>query len=167
MHYVNTNTGKRVSETDIRLAHPETSFPHPFEIPDGYAALTLTYPPAHNQGTHQAKEVDPVLADGVWKQAWEIVALSADEVLSKAKAARAAQVGEITVTTASGKVFDGNEDAQNRMSRALAAMDDADTLPWVLHDNTVAAVGKAEMREALRLAGAAMAAIWVAPYTQE
>ena len=60
-------------------------------------------------------------------------------------------------TTAAGKVFDGNEDAQNRMSRAVNAMEDADTLPWVLADNTIAQVSRAELREALKLAGAAMA----------
>jgi hypothetical protein len=90
----------------------------------------------------------------------------AEALLAKAKAQRISQVEAITVTTASGKEFDGNEDAQNRMSRALTAMEDSDQLPWVLHDNTVAMISKAEMLEALRLAGAAMAAIWVAPYTQ-
>lgn len=89
--------------------------------------------------------------------------LSPSEV---AKAARAAAVEAITVTTQSGKVFDGNEDAQRRMTSAITAMDDGDELPWVLHDNTVAMVTRTELREALRLAGSEMATIWIAPYTQ-
>lgn len=87
-----------------------------------------------------------------------------EQLRKAAKLARHGLVAAITVTAQSGRVFDGNEDAQNRMSRAITAMDDGDELPWVLSDNTVALVGKAEMREALRLSGAAMAAIWVAPY---
>jgi len=88
-----------------------------------------------------------------------------DELLAAAKAARADQIAAITVTTSGGNVFDGDERSQDRMSRALAAMDDADTLPWVLADNSVAVVGRSELREALRLAGAEMAAIWVGVYT--
>jgi hypothetical protein len=81
------------------------------------------------------------------------------------KSQRVAQVAAIVVTTESGKTFDGNEDAQNRMSRAVTAMENTDTIPWVLADNTVAMVTRSELREALRLAGAEMASIWVAPYT--
>ena len=88
----------------------------------------------------------------------------AADVLAAAKAARQVEVDAIIVTTASGRKFDGNEDAQNRMSRAVNAMDEADTLPWVLADNTIAEVTRAELREALKLAGAAMATIWVRPY---
>lgn len=90
----------------------------------------------------------------------------AEATLAKVKADRITLVNEITVTTTSGKTFDGNEDAQRRMTSAITAMDEADTIPWVLVDNSVAVVGRTELREALRLAGAAMAAIWVAPYTQ-
>lgn len=89
---------------------------------------------------------------------------SAPELLAKAKAARAAAIAAITVTTSNGNTFDGDEKSQDRMTRALAGMDEADTLPWVLADNTVAVVGRAELREALRLAGAEMAAIWVGVY---
>lgn len=87
-------------------------------------------------------------------------------LLAAAKAQRQTLVDAITVTTASGKVFDGNEEAQRRMTSAITAMDDGDELPWVLHDNTVAVVTRAELREALRLAGSEMAAIWIAPYQQ-
>jgi succinate dehydrogenase flavin-adding protein (antitoxin of CptAB toxin-antitoxin module) len=81
------------------------------------------------------------------------------------KRARASLVDAITVTTAAGNEFDGNEEAQRRMTSAITAMTDTDLLPWVLHNNTVAMVNKAELTEALRLAGMQMASIWITPYT--
>ena len=80
------------------------------------------------------------------------------------KAVRQNEVANITVTTTAGNTFDGNEDAQNRMSRAVTAMSDTDTITWVLADNTVSTVSRGELREALRLAGEAMSSIWVRPY---
>lgn len=84
--------------------------------------------------------------------------------LTKAKQERAQAVNEIIVTTQAGNAFDGHEDAQNRIARALLGLGDADTLPWVLADNTIVQVTKAELQEALRLSGAAMAELWVKPY---
>lgn len=174
--YLNTQTLERATERDIRAAFPNTSFPVPFVAPEGYAVLFASPQPVHDPITQAVRETTPVLTDkGHWEQAWEVVALDAEQVaanqaakaaadLAAAKAARATAVDAITVTTQSGKVFDGNEDAQRRMTSAVTAMDDTDAIPWVLHDNTVAVVGKTELREALRLSGAAMAAIWVAPY---
>jgi len=88
----------------------------------------------------------------------------AEVLIEQAKAARAAEVDAIVVTTASGKTFDGDEKSQDRMSRAINAMDDSDTTLWVLADNTPTYVTRAELREALRLAGEAQTEIWVRPY---
>ena len=85
-------------------------------------------------------------------------------MLAKAKQLRKEAVSAITVTTASGKEFDGDEDSQNRMSRAISAMGDGDETQWVLADNSVVTATKAELKEALRLAGAAMTTIWMQPY---
>jgi hypothetical protein len=131
--------------------------------------------PAFDSITQAVKEVDPAPVDGLWTQQWEVIDLDAEAIaanqatkaaadLAAAKAARQGLVDAITVTTASGKVFDGNEVAQRRMTSAITGMDDGEELPWVLHDSTVAVVTRAELREALRLAGADMASIWVAPY---
>jgi len=87
--------------------------------------------------------------------------------LNRAKTDRARLVDEITVTTTSGNVFDGNELAQNRMARALLGMNETDTMSWVLADNSIVAVTQAELKEALRLSGEAMAALWVKPYIPE
>lgn len=87
-----------------------------------------------------------------------------EELLLEAKAERQRQVDAIQVTTSSGKTFDGDELSQGRMSRAAVVMGEEDTLPWVLADNSIAVVTKAELVEALRIAGAVMAQIWVGIY---
>lgn len=87
----------------------------------------------------------------------------AEIALREAKTARQAEVDVITVEV-NGKLFDGNEEAQTRMSRAVVAMSDTDETLWVLADNTPAIVTRAELQTALRLAGEAQTAIWVRPY---
>ena len=82
------------------------------------------------------------------------------------KAQRDAAVAAIQVTTAAGNTFDGDETSQDRMTRAVVALGAAPadtTVNWVLADNRVLYATKAELTEALMLAGAAQAAIWVIP----
>lgn len=81
----------------------------------------------------------------------------------EAKAARAIAVGNIKVTTAAGNTFDGDETSQTRMSRAILVLSTgaAASVPWVLADNTVIQADIAELTEALALAGAAQARLWV------
>ncbi|WP_110693280.1 DUF4376 domain-containing protein [Salinicola halophyticus] len=76
-------------------------------------------------------------------------------------AERAAKVSRIKVTTESGNVFDGDETSQNRMARFVAMAEDGDTIRWVLADNSVIQATKAELKEALTLAGQAQAQLWV------
>lgn len=81
-----------------------------------------------------------------------------------AKAARAATVERIRVTTTAAHEFDGDEVSQGRMARAILGLDTAGpgaTIPWVLADNSVINATAAELREALILAGQAQAAVWV------
>lgn len=84
--------------------------------------------------------------------------------IQEGKALRQAEVDTIVVTTTSGKAFDGDEQSQDRMSRAINALNPTETTTWVLSDNTPALVSREELQEALRLAGAAQTAIWVKPY---
>ncbi|MFD2404917.1 hypothetical protein ACFSVK_02580 [Azorhizophilus paspali] len=80
------------------------------------------------------------------------------------KAQRASSVAQITVTTAAGNSFDGDEISQGRMARAiigLQAAGDGATLRWVLADNSVIQATAAELTEALTLAGRAQAELWV------
>jgi hypothetical protein len=88
-----------------------------------------------------------------------------EQLREEAKAARAAAVGAITVTTAAGNTFDGDEVAQTRMARAVLVLSTGAALsvPWVLADNTVIQADAVELTEALALAGAAQAALWVLP----
>lgn len=80
-----------------------------------------------------------------------------------AKSQRQAAVEKIIVTTAAGHRFDGDETSQNRMARAIVALQATGTtsVMWVLADNTAIDASAAELSEALALAGAAQAAIWV------
>ena len=77
----------------------------------------------------------------------------------KFKANRSDAVEAIVVTVGE-KQFDGDEQSQTRMARVLVGMLDDETIPWVLADNTVMQATRAELTEALRLAGAAQAALW-------
>lgn len=90
--------------------------------------------------------------------------VEAQEVIrAAAKEARASAVAAIKVTTSTGKVFDGDETSQTRMSRAVVGMQavGATTINWVLADNTPVQVTADELAEALVLAGQAQANIWV------
>ena len=95
----------------------------------------------------------------------EIAAQEAAEALrlrEEAKQARQAAVDSITVTV-NGKVFDGDETSQTRMGRVILGMQATgqETIPWVLADNSVTQATQAELTEALCLAGARQAELWV------
>lgn len=87
--------------------------------------------------------------------------------LEEAKRVRAAKVEAITIEV-DGMVFDGNEPAQSRMTRAIAAAETAGMTEtvWVLADNTVATVTKAQLQQALAKAMLAMAEVWTEPYVE-
>ena len=65
--------------------------------------------------------------------------------------------------TLNGKVFDGDEVAQGRIARAVAAAESAGitTYQWKLADNSVAEVSLSELKQALALAFQAQSALWV------
>lgn len=117
-------------------------------------------------------QVDGVL--GVYLQAdWET--LRDEEILKRsiaareaAKRKRAEAVANIKVTTAAGNTFDGDEESQGRMSRAILGLlsnqteaSGVATIPWVLADNTVIQADAAELTEAMTLAGLEQARLWV------
>ncbi len=84
----------------------------------------------------------------------------------EAKEVRAVNVARIRVTVTSGREYDGDETSQNRMARAILGLSAAapgTTITWTLADNSTAAVGVAELTEALMLAGATQAAMWGLP----
>jgi hypothetical protein len=89
--------------------------------------------------------------------------------LEKAKAERSEAVGKITVEV-DGMVFDGDEDAQTRMGRTVAAATalgvdlDATSQTWVLADNSVAQPTIRQLANALKLAGEEQTKLWTVPY---
>ncbi len=102
-----------------------------------------------------------------WSQvvtAEDKIALAERDSRQAFKAARAAAVKAITVTTAAGNTFDGDEESQGRMARAilgLQAAGEGAQIKWVLADNSEAIVGVGELNEALMLAGSEQARLWV------
>ena len=91
---------------------------------------------------------------------------AAAEILAEKKRQRQAIVDAIAVTTSTGKVFDGNEDAQSRMGRVIQASQIAGipSTTWVLANNVPTVVTMAELQEALVLSIQAMGAVWAEPY---
>lgn len=90
----------------------------------------------------------------------------AKQELEEAKRVRKEAVAAIKVEV-DGMTFDGDEVAQSRMARAITAADVAgmDSTVWVLADNTVANVTKAQLQQALTKSMLAMAELWTVPYT--
>lgn len=88
--------------------------------------------------------------------------------LAIAKRERAAKVAAIKVEV-DGMTFDGDEQAQSRMARAITAAETAglESTVWVLADNTVATVTKAQLQQALSKSMLAMAELWTQPYTED
>ena len=136
--------------------------------------LVRTEQPAFDPITHGVRAATPVLIDGHWTQQWEVYPLPAEEVAAnqaaaaqaareQAKAQRQAAVDAIKVTTQAGNTFDGDETSQTRMTRAVLAMQATGTpsVTWVLADNTVIQATVPELTEALALAGAEQARLWV------
>ena len=137
-----------------------------------------SYPPeaavwCNESGKAYIEEIEPT-AEGVRR--FKIVGIpepTAEEVkaqaLAQAKTERAEAVSKITVAV-DGKTFDGDETAQTRMGRTIAAavalgVDlTTEKRTWVLADNSVAEVTIAQLAEALRLAGDAQTELWTVPY---
>lgn len=88
-----------------------------------------------------------------------------EQIRATAKAARAAAVDAIKVTTQAGHTFDGDEVSQGRMARAIISLQATGTpsVTWVLADNSVIEASAAELTEALSRSGAAQVAVWVIP----
>ncbi|MDP2153793.1 MAG: DUF4376 domain-containing protein [Methylotenera sp.] len=80
---------------------------------------------------------------------YQIEALAAAE----AKKDKLVALNTITVTTSSGKVFDGNETARNNMMSAIISAEfvGQTSAEWTLADNTKAVVTVDEVKEALAL----------------
>ncbi len=114
----------------------------------------------------------PYLIDGSWVNRPDPTEEElAEQELIKAKLERAESVSKITVEV-DGLVFDGDETAQNRMSRAItmfnaAGLPAGTTTAWVLADSSIAQVTVAQLSKALLLAGQKQTELWLKPYIDE
>jgi len=135
------------------------------EILEAVGVIEIAEPPAPNdfsEDTYYRTEQDASPYVVYTPKSAEQIA---QVTLSKAKQQRAQAVAAIKVTTLAGNEFDGDEEAQGRMARAIVALpDDVTIVPWVMADNAVVPVTKPELREALQLSLTAMATEWIKPY---
>jgi hypothetical protein len=86
-----------------------------------------------------------------------------EQLDAEAKASKQLALDSITVTTTSGKVFDGRDIDQQRMVSAIMSADvvGLTETQWKLADNIIATVGMAELKQALALSIQAVGAIIV------
>ncbi len=75
------------------------------------------------------------------------------------KADRTTKVANLTVEE-DGLVFDGDEDSQNRIVRAITVLVGEEEMPWTLANNEVVMVNQTTLRKVLVKAGYAQSAIW-------
>jgi hypothetical protein len=85
--------------------------------------------------------------------------------LQEAKRERREAVEAIRVEV-DGLIFDGDEVAQSRMARTITVADASGLTEteWVLADNRVVKVTKAQLQQALTKAMVAMSNLWTKPY---
>lgn len=78
--YINKQTNQVVSEQEIRLAYPNTSFTHPFNPPDEYAWVFPIAQASYDPITQFVREVLPELTLlGHYEQRFEVVDLEAEQ----------------------------------------------------------------------------------------
>lgn len=97
--FINTQTLQRVSESEIRAAFPNTSFPSQFSPPEGYAVLFPAPQPVHDAITQGVREVAPEQVNGKWQQAWEVFDLPAEQAQANQQAAALRVKDEIVFNT--------------------------------------------------------------------
>lgn len=131
------------------------------------------YPPAAAAWCNQNNAYISEIKRENGKRRFQIVAIpdpTAEEIaaheLAQAKAERADAVSKIIVTV-DGMAFDGDEESQQRVARSIIALEDGETMPWVLYDNTIAEVTKEQLKQVLRLAGQKQSELWVVPYANK
>ena len=169
-------SGQVMYESEFRSLHSNSSLPPLTKevlndlgadvVFEGAQAQPTVYQIAYRNGVEQIGDkwftkysVSDLDADGITAKDAEI----AINTRNSLKEQRTKNVEAIKVTTTAGNTFDGDEISQGRMARAILGLQAANvaTVTWVLSNNTPIQVTASELGEALALAGAAQAAIWV------
>ena len=79
--YINLVTQQLCTESEIRAAHPNTSFATPF-APDGYAVVHGAGQPDYDKYTQTIQQGAPVEAlPSHWEQTWNIIQLTGDQLI--------------------------------------------------------------------------------------
>lgn len=73
-----------LTDAEIIKRHPNTSFPVPFEPPDGYAFVEPAERSEYDAETEKAVEAAPVQVEGVWTRQWTIEPLTDGEKAERA-----------------------------------------------------------------------------------
>lgn len=91
--------------------------------------------------------------------------VAAAKAMAEAKATRATEVAGIKVTV-DGMEFDGDEQAQQRLVRAImvAEITGMNETRWVMADNTVHTITVEQAKKALSQAMLQMGELWTVPY---
>lgn len=124
-----------VTESEIREANPNVSFPDPFVPLSEYACVLPKQKPEHNPVTHTAAEGDPVLTDkGHWEQTWvltPIYATTEEESAAIAADSEAKRRASIPESVSPRQIRQALTRAGLRASvDAAVAAGDQDTKDW-------------------------------------
>lgn len=77
------------------------------------------------------------------------------------KEARSFELSKIVVTTSTGLTVDGDETSQERLSRAYVICADNERIMWKDANNIFVELSKADIKEAVLLAGTKQTELWV------
>ena len=81
--YINVETKKTITESEIRAENPNVSYPQPFPIPEGYAVLFDAPQPTYDKYSETVQQGEPVLTSkGHWEQTWLIIPLEGDALVA-------------------------------------------------------------------------------------
>ena len=163
-------TGKIVTEQEYRDMYPTISFSIILNPEDA----DLIYEQAKPKITkYQTAVQDKVIfINNRWEFSWRVEEWDKDDIdadienialleLLDFKRNRATIVENIIVSV-NGKSFNGDEVSQNRIARAIVAMQatNATEQRWTLADNRNVVVTLAELIEVLSIAGQAQTKVW-------
>ena len=83
MDFIHQITREEISFAQLKERYPLTLFPADFADDfEDYAPVQPVDPPEHDATTHKVVKAVPVKQDGQWVQAWEVVALTPEEMES-------------------------------------------------------------------------------------
>lgn len=107
----------------------------------------------------QTKPAEPTKPES-WPTADEVFAPYKRDLF---KLDRTKKVRELTVEV-DGMVFDGDEESQTRMARAILSLEPGEKMEiWVLADNSIVQPTREQLQQAMKLAGSRQSTIWTMP----